>query len=217
MQDRVADTLDEVKPHLRGWLHAATAPLAFIAFLVLLTVVDSAWIRFGIAIFMVSALALFTTSAIYHTGTWTQRRRTILKRLDHANIFILIAGSCTPFALLLLTRQHAVILIITVWSGALLGVLFKVFWLDAPRWLYVPLYLALGWAPILFVGDFLDSGQTAALVLLAAGGLLYSVGAVVYGIRRPDPSPTYFGFHEVFHTLTILAFTAHFIGIALLV
>ena len=213
----VADGLAEIKPMLRGWLHAVTAPLAFFLFLVMLVLADDTRVRLGVAVFMTSALLLFGTSAIYHTGTWSPRRTTLLKRLDHANIFMLIAGSSTPFAILLLSEQHALTLILLMWGGAALGVLFKVFWLDAPRGVHVPLYLLLGWAPVMFAEDFLDSGQHLPLVLLAVGGILYSLGALVYITKWPDPSPAYFGFHEVFHTMTIAAFGAHYVGVSILV
>lgn len=214
--DEIKHSVDEIKPKLRGWLHAATAPLAFFSFLVMLVLTESTRVRVGIAVFMVSALLLFTTSAIYHTGHWSARAGRVWRRLDHANIFVLIAGSTTPFAILLLTDAHVVILLSITWGGALLGVVFKVFWLSSPRWLHVPIYLALGWAPVIFIADFVDDTPVAPLILLATGGLLYSIGALVYGVRRPDPSPTYFGFHEVFHSLTIAAFFVHYIGISLL-
>jgi hemolysin III len=217
VHDHVADGLAEIKPRLRGWLHAATAPLAFFLFLVMLVLADDTRVRAGVAVFMISALLLFGTSAIYHTGTWSPRRLILLKRLDHANIFVLIAGSSTPFAILLLSEQHAITLILLMWGGAALGVLFKIFWLDAPRGVHVPLYLLLGWAPVLYAGDFLDSGQHLPLILLTIGGVLYSVGALVYIAKRPDPSPVFFGFHEVFHTMTIVAFGAHYTGVSLLV
>jgi hemolysin III len=216
VQDRLVDAAQEVKPRLRGWLHAGTAPLAFISLLVVLVIAETPSTRIGVAVFMVSALLLFTTSAVYHTGTWTPRLMQVLKRLDHANIFILIAGSTTAFAILLLPPDNAVILLTIMWGGAAAGVVFKIFWITAPRWLNVPLYLVLGSAPILFTDDFVGAGHHAALMFLAAGGLLYSLGALVYATKRPNPSPAYFGFHEVFHTLTIAAFATHYVGISLL-
>lgn len=216
VQDRVAGAAQEVKPRLRGWLHAGTAPLAFIALLVVLVVAESTRARIGVAVYMISALLLFTTSAIYHTGTWTPRPMQVLKRVDHANIFILIAGSTTPFAILLLPARSAAILLVIMWAGATAGVVFKIFWIDAPRWLNVPLYLVLGCAPCIFMADFISAGRGAALIFLAAGGLLYCLGAVVYATRRPNPSPAYFGFHEVFHALTVAAFILHCVGVCVL-
>ncbi|WP_194839889.1 PAQR family membrane homeostasis protein TrhA [Aeromicrobium yanjiei] len=216
MHDQLVDTVAEIKPRLRGWLHAATAPLAFIALLGMLVVADSTRDRLGVAVYMVSALLLFTCSAVYHTGTWSPRHMRLLKRIDHANIFVLIAGSSTPFALMLLSEQRAAILLATMWGGAALGIAFKIFWVDAPRWSNAPLYLLLGWAPVIFAGDFVDAASPTVLFLLTAGGLLYTAGAVVYGTKRPDPSPAFFGYHEVFHSLTVAAFAAHCLGVGVL-
>ncbi len=213
---RVRETVDEIKPRLRGWLHAATLPLAFFAFLVMMVIADSVVVRFAVAVFMVSAMLLFGVSATYHTGSWSMRMRAFWRRFDHANIFVLIAGSYTPFSVLLLSTSHAVIMLSLVWGGALAGVTFKMFWIGAPRWLYVPLYLLLGWAAVLYFPEFVANASTTVLVLLITGGALYSVGALVYGFRWPNPSPTWFGFHEVFHTFTIAAFIVHYIGVSLL-
>jgi hemolysin III len=213
--EQVRETLDEVKPHLRGWMHAASAPLTLAAGVVLVVLSPTASSRIGSAVFASSALVLFTVSGIYHRGTWSPRVWRFLRRFDHANIFLLIAGSYTPFTLLLLHGTERVVLLGVVWTGAVLGVLFRVFWTDAPRWLYVPIYMALGWAAVFYFGDFVQNASTAVLVLIAAGGLLYTLGGVVYGVRRPNPSPRWFGFHEVFHTLTILAFVTHYVGVSL--
>ena len=216
LPDSLRDAMEDLKPKLRGWLHAAIAPLAFFSFLVLLVLAESVRVRAGAAVFMFSAVLLFGVSAVYHTGRWGDRAKAIWKRFDHANIFILIAGSYTPFALLLLTPAHAAIMLALVWGGALLGVLFRIFWVGAPRWLYVPLYLLLGWAAVIYAGEFLRRSPTDVLVLMIVGGGLYSIGALVYGFKWPNPSPRWFGFHEVFHALTIAAFVVHYIGISLL-
>lgn len=216
VSDRIRDNLEEIKPKLRGWLHAGTAPLAFISFLVMMVIADDTLVRAGVAIFMVSALLLFGCSALYHTRTWSDEARIVWKRIDHANIFLLIAGSYTPFSLLLLNTEQAVIMLSLVWGGALLGVAFRVFWVGAPRWIYVPLYVLLGWAAVLYWGEFADQASTAVLVLMVVGGGLYTLGALVYGFKWPDPFPRWYGFHEVFHTLTIAAFVVHYIGVSLL-
>jgi hemolysin III len=215
LRDHVRDVLDEVKPKLRGWLHAATAPLTLVAGIVLIVLSPTAATRLGSAIFAASALVLFTVSAVYHRGTWSPRTWAFLRRFDHANIFLLIAGSYTPFTLLLLEGRDRNILLTVVWIGAALGILFRIFWADAPRWLYTPIYIGLGWAAVFYFADFVASGGTAVLTLMVAGGLLYTLGGVVYGLKRPNPSPTWFGFHEVFHTLTILAFVTHYVGISI--
>ncbi len=214
--ERLRETVDEIKPKLRGWLHAVTVPLAFFAFIVMLVISDDVLVRAGVAVFMVSSMMLFTVSAVYHRGTWSDRVRGFWKRFDHANIFLLIAGSYTPFSLLLLSPSHAAIMLSLVWGGALLGVGFKIFWINAPRWLYVPLYLVLGWAAVLYFPEFSEQASTPVMVLLISGGVLYTIGAIVYGFKWPDPSPRFFGFHEVFHAFTIAAFIVHYIGVSLL-
>lgn len=213
---RVREVVKVVKPKLRGWLHAGTLPVAFFGFLVMMIISDSALVRAGVAVFMVSSMLLFGVSATYHTGQWSLKTRNFWKRFDHANIFLLIAGSYTPFSMLLLEKKHAIIMLSLVWGGALLGVIFKLFWIGAPRWLYVPLYLMLGWAAVLYFPEFVDNATTAVLVLMVVGGGLYTIGALVYGFKWPNPSPTWFGFHEVFHLLTIAAFVVHYIGVSLL-
>jgi len=213
--EQVRETLDEVKPRLRGWMHAASAPLTLAAGIVLVVLSPTASTRIGSAVFATSALVLFTVSGIYHRGTWSPKVWRFLRRFDHANIFLLIAGSYTPFTLLLLHGADRVVLLSVVWTGAVLGVLFRIFWNDAPRWLYTPIYIALGWAAVFYFGDFVDTASTAVLVLMAVGGGLYTLGGVVYGFKRPDPFPRWFGFHEVFHTLTIAAFVTHYVGVSI--
>ncbi|KRF13859.1 DNA-binding protein [Nocardioides sp. Soil797] len=220
--DRAQDKLAEVKPKLRGWIHAVTAPLALAAGIVLFVLSPTSGTRIGSAVFALSALVLFTVSAIYHRGTWSPRTWAFLRRFDHANIFVLIAGSYTPFAFLFLEGSARTTLLAVVWSAAILGVVFRVFWTDAPRWLYTPMYIALGWTAVFFFPQFMDGADRfsagisiAVLVLVATGGVLYTLGGVVYGFKRPDPAPRWFGFHEVFHTFTILAFVTHYVGVSL--
>ena len=215
LRDHVREVFEEVKPKLRGWLHAATAPLTLAAGVVLIALSPNASTRLGSSVFAASALVLFTVSAVFHRGSWSPRVWMFLRRFDHANIFLLIAGSYTPFTLLLLDGRDQTILLSVVWVGAALGIIFRVFWAGAPRWLYTPIYIALGWAAIFFFGDFVENAGTAVLTLMVVGGLLYTLGGVVYGFRRPNPSPIWFGFHEVFHTLTIAAFVTHYIGVSI--
>ncbi|HSV41567.1 MAG TPA: hemolysin III family protein [Nocardioidaceae bacterium] len=205
----------EVKPKLRGWLHAGTVPAIVAAGAVLIALSPTPAARVGSAVFMASALLLFTVSAVYHRGTWSPRTWAFLRRFDHANIFILIAGSYTPFTLLLLEGTDRVVLLSIAWGGALSGVLFRVFWTEAPRWLYVPIYIALGWAAVFFVGDFAAAAATAVLVLIIVGGGLYTLGGIVYGLKKPNPYPSWFGFHEVFHSFTIAAFVTHYVGVSI--
>jgi hemolysin III len=223
LSERVEEAFAEVKPRLRGWLHLATAPLALAAGVVLVVLSPDATTRVGSGVFAATALVLFTVSAVYHRGTWSPTAHSRLRRFDHSNIFLLIAGSCTPFGLLLLDGNDRWAMLAIVWGGAVSGVVMKVYWLGAPRWLSVPIYMALGWAPVFFFGDFVSGAiarygaatGTAVMVLVAAGGGLYTIGGVVYGTKRPNPWPRWFGFHEVFHTFTILAFVTHYVGVSL--
>ncbi|YAL82717.1 PAQR family membrane homeostasis protein TrhA [Dermacoccaceae bacterium W4C1] len=214
-QDSARELAAFVKPRLRGWLHLGMAPLSLAAAIVLIVLSPTERGRIGAVIFGLSAVLLFTTSAVYHRGTWSPRVAATLKRMDHSNIFLIIAGTYTPFALTLLPDDQARTLLLIVWSGALLGVLFRVFWVGAPRWLYVPVYVALGWVAIFYFGPLLRHGGVAVVTLISVGGLLYTLGAVVYGTKRPNPSPRWFGFHEVFHAFTVLAFAAHYVAASL--
>ena len=217
MDDHLREAVAAVKPHLRGWLHAGTFPLSVAAGVVLVVLSPSTQARVATAVFAVTAALLFGVSAVYHRGRWSPRTHGVLKRLDHANIFLIIAGTYTPFTLLLLDRDDARVLLSLVWGGALAGVAFRVLWVGAPRWLYVPVYIALGWAAAFWFPEFWSAGGPAVLALVITGGVLYSLGALVYGLKRPDPSPRWFGFHEVFHALTIAAFVAHYIGVSITV
>jgi hemolysin III len=207
---------DEVKPRLRGRLHAVIAPLAAIAGAVQVVFAPSAAAKLSSAVFCFGSVLLFTVSASYHTRAWSERTRIRLKRWDHANIFILIACSYTPFAVLMLPGAAARELLVVVWIGALLGAAFQVLWVHAARWLYVPIYVGLGWAAVFWAGDFAAAGKPAVLALVILGGLFYTIGAIVYGLKRPNPAPAWFGFHEIFHAMTIAAFLAHYVGLWLL-
>ena len=204
-----------VKPKLRGWLHAGTFPLALAAGIVLICLAPAGKAKVGAVIFTITAAMLFGTSAVYHRGTWSAKVQVVLKRMDHSNIFLIIAGSYTPFALMLLPMDQARTLLIIVWSGAIGGVLFRVFWVGAPRWLYTPIYVALGWVAIFYFVPMLQVGGPAILTLIAVGGGLYTLGAVVYGTKKPNPFPKWFGFHEVFHAFTVAAFVVHYVAVSL--
>ncbi len=212
---RVVDlSVEPLKPLLRGWLHLVTFPATVIAGLILVALSPAGEARVVTMIFTVCAATLFGISALYHRGTWSPKARAVLKRLDHSSIFLIIAGSYTPYAVLLLPRRPATTLLLIVWIGAILGVLFRVFWVGAPRWLYTPIYLALGWVAVWYLPAFADNGGVVVVSLLIAGGLLYSVGALAYALKRPNPFPRFFGFHEIFHAFTVVAFAAHFAGVA---
>ena len=220
--EQVSETLADIKPKLRGWIHLLSTPLVIAAGVVLICLSPTATTRVGSALYVASALLLFGTSALYHRGTWSPKVWTILNRFDHSNIFVFIAGSYTPFALLLLEGTSRWVMLAVVWTGALLGIGFKVFWPSAPRWMSAPVYIALGWAAIFFIPAFFEGATAlglgigiATFVLIAVGGALYTMGGLVYGFKWPNPSPRVFGFHEIFHGFTVAAFTAHYVGISL--
>ena len=212
----VRETVNAVKPKLRGWLHAGTFPLSVAMGVVLVVLAPTTEAKVSTAVFAVTAAMLFGGSALYHRFNWSPEVAAVLRRLDHANIFLIIAGTYTPFTLMLLDNRDATILLSVVWGGALIGVAFRVLWLKAPRWLYVPVYIALGWAAAFWLPDFFGT-SVAIATLVILGGVLYSAGAIVYATKKPNPSPRWFGFHEVFHSFTIAAFIAHYAGISLAV
>ena len=205
----------EHKPKWLGWIHAGTFPVTIAAGIVLITLAEGALAKWASAVFMLTSMLLFGNSALYHRINWSPKVKRILKRIDHANIFLLIAGTYTPIALLALPLDKGLILLAVVWAGALLGIAFRVFWITAPRWLYVPLYVLLGWAAMMYLVDILNA-NAAAMILVLVGGVMYTLGAVVYGIKKPNPWPGHFGFHEIFHTLTVLAFLCHWTAALLL-
>lgn len=213
--DRSAGSLDPVKPRWRGWIHAATFPVAIAAGVVLIALAHGAIAKWASAVFMLTSMVLFGVSALYHRINWRPEVKRVFRRIDHANIFLLIAGTYTPIALLALPIDKGIILLSIVWAGALMGIGFRVFWLQAPRWLYVPLYVLLGWAAMMYIVDIAHA-NIAALVLVIVGGVLYTLGAVTYGLKRPNPFPGVFGFHEIFHSLTVLAFLCHWSAALLL-
>ncbi|WP_028047370.1 hemolysin III family protein [Cellulomonas sp. URHE0023] len=206
---------DQIKPHLRGWIHLGVTPLVVVASIVLVVLSPTASAKWSCAVFGVTAIMLFGTSALYHRGRWSPRTAAVLRRLDHTNIFLIIAGTYTPLSILLLPATTARVLLIVVWSGALVGLLARVFWLGAPRWVYVPVYVALGWVAVWFFPSFYRSGGPWIVFWIAFGGLAYTLGAVVYGMKRPNPSPRWFGFHEVFHVLTVVGYGSHYIAVSM--
>jgi hemolysin III len=214
LDDAITFPTAEAKPSWRGWIHAGTFPLAIVLGVILIVFADGVPAKVSSSIFVASSLLLFGISALYHRFTWSERARVLLKRFDHSNIFLLIAGSYTPITVLCLPPEKAVILLSLVWGGALLGIGFRIFWVGAPRWLYVPIYVLLGWAAMMFVVDFFQANWIM-MTLIFVGGLCYTGGAVIYGLKRPNPFPGKFGFHEIFHTLTLLAFLCHWTGILL--
>ena len=208
---------DIAKPKLRGWLHAVTFPLSIVAGVLLVSTAPTQAGRVSSAIFAVTAATLFGVSALLHRGAWSPRVEGLLRRMDHANIYLIIAGTYTPFAVLALPPSEGLVMLSIVWVGALAGVAFRVFWVGAPRWLSTTLYVVVGWVAIFFLPGLIEGAGLAAVVLIVIGGVLYSLGAIVYASKKPNPLPGTFGFHEVFHSLTIAAFTAHYIAVWMVV
>lgn len=199
----------ELKPLLRGWIHLVTTPLAFAAALVLLILSPTAPTRWASAVYLLSTLLLFGMSALYHRGRWKTRTHAILRRIDHSNIFLLIAGTYTPISVALLERSDALTVLLIVWIGAFVGIGTSVFWPTAPRWFTTPIYVILGWVALWYLPQLWATGGPAVVWLLIAGGLLYTIGALVYGLKWPDPSPKTFGFHEIFHSFTVAGWITH--------
>ncbi|MEW9551310.1 hemolysin III family protein [Nonomuraea sp. NPDC050783] len=206
-----------VKPRLRGWLHAGTLPVALVAGFVLVALGPTLQARLAAAVYSITSGLLFGISATYHRGSLGPRLAGVLQRVDHANIYLIIAGTYTPFALLALEGAARVAVLCVIWGGAFAGVLFRMFWRGAPRWLSTSLYLLLGWTAIFVMPELLEGAGVAAVVLVAVGGVFYSAGAVVYGLRRPDPSPRWFGFHEVFHAFTVAAYLVQYVAVSIVV
>ncbi|NBE82437.1 PAQR family membrane homeostasis protein TrhA [Micromonospora rubida] len=208
--------VDIGKPRMRGWLHAYAFFVALVCGVVLCSVAATrpGWAPLvSCLIYSLTVCGLFGTSALYHRRVWSERGYQIMRRMDHSMIFVFIAGTYTPFCVLLLDARHATTMLALVWGGALGGVAVKLIWPHAPRWVSAPLYLALGWVAVAMLPQILHSGGVTALVLLAAGGAIYSVGAVFYALRRPNPWPTVFGHHEFFHACTLVAAICHHIAI----
>jgi hemolysin III len=207
-------SLDEVIPRLRGLLHAYAFYVAAVAAVVLFALAPTPAARLASAVYGAGLCALFAASGLYHRWRWSPRWKPLLRRVDHSTIYLFIAASSTPPALLVLDGPLRVVLLVSVWAGAALGIGFALAWIDAPRLLTAGTYLAVGWAGVAALPAVLDRVGIVAGVLLISGGALYTAGALIYAMRRPDPWPRVFGFHEVFHALVIAAAVVHFIAMA---
>jgi hemolysin III len=205
---------EEVIPRLRGLLHAHATWVAAVAAIVLIAIAPTAAARWAALIYGAAMIALFGFSALYHRWHGDPRWKPWLRRLDHSTIFVFIAASYTPIALLVLDGTVGTIVLISVWVGAAAGVALSLAWTTAPRVFVACCYLALGWVAVVAIPELWRQAGPAPFVLFAAGGALYSLGAAVYAAQRPDWWPRTFGFHEVFHTLVIAAALVHFIAIA---
>ncbi len=202
------ETPPEVKPTWRGWIHTGVLPIVIAGGIVLIVLANGVPAKIASAVFFASSLLLFGNSALYHRFNWSPKVKITLKRIDHANIFILIAGSYTPITILALSQDKAVFLMSMIWGTAILGIAFRVFWINAPRWLYTPIYVLMGWGAFVYVVDFMNA-NAPMMILILVGGLLYTLGALVYALKKPNPVPGVFGFHEIFHSFTVLAFMCH--------
>jgi len=194
------------RPRLRGVSHKWAFFFSLVAGLALVIAAPAGEATVAASIYAASVAALFGTSALYHRVTWaSQNARRWMRRLDHSAIFVLIAGTYTPFALLALDGTLATVILVVVWTGALGGIVLKLVWIDAPKPLVAVLYVMLGWVAVAAFPQLLDELGVTSTALVAGGGLLYTVGAVVYAVQRPDPVPSVFGYHEIFHALVIAA------------
>ena len=206
------------KPRLRGVSHQWAFFVSLATGLVLILLAPNGDARLAAGIYSLSVCALFGTSAVYHRVNWRSlSARRWMRRLDHSMIFVLIAGTYTPFAVLALDGKIATAILIVVWSGALAGVVLQLVWVDAPRALSAVVYIAMGWVAVVAFPQMVDKVGITGTALVAAGGLLYTVGALIYATKRPNPAPTVFGYHEVFHALVIAAAALHYAVVALIV
>jgi hemolysin III len=205
-----------VKPKLRGVFHELGFYAAIALGGPLVLTADHGRARIAAIVFASCLAGCFGASALYHRRTWTPRVRSWLARLDHAGVYLLIAGTYTPFGLLVMSRGWAVPVLSIVWSGAVVAILLKLFWVRAPKWLSAAIGLSLGWIGVAAFSQLLKVG-VIGLLLVGAGGLLYSAGAIVYARRRPDPAPSVFGYHELFHVFTLAAAGCQFAAIAFFV
>ncbi len=215
LADTVADLVG--KPRARGWIHLCAAVTATIGGLALVStagIASSPKAILATVVYTVTIVAMFSVSAIYHRKHW---RNPValkwMKRLDHSAIFVFIAGSYTPFALLAMPPRTGTEVLTIVWTGAVAGVVLKMSWPSAPRWVGLPLYLLLGWVAIWFAGSLLTGAGAVVVGLLVLGGVLYNVGAILYGVRWPNPWPHTFGYHEFFHAFTAAAAVSHFLAV----
>jgi hemolysin III len=204
-----------MKPRLRGVSHQYAFFVAMAAGAALVVLARGGQARVAVAVYALSLCAMFGASALYHRIDWPPGPRAWLRRLDHSMIYVLVAGTYTPFALLVLAPALGWTILGVVWGGAVAGVVLSLVWIDAPRWLSAVLYVALGWVAVVVLPQLWNRAGVMAVALLATGGVLYTLGAIVYALRRPDPSPRVFGYHEVFHVLVIAAAAVQFAAVAL--
>jgi hemolysin III len=214
-KDAATEAIASVKPKLRGVSHEWAFFVSLFLGAGLIVAAKTPKATFAVAIYAVSLSALLGTSALYHRVNWTRPSvRRWMRRLDHSMIFFLIAGTYTPFALLVLDGSLADAILVVVWAGAIAGAIVEMVWIEHPKWVAALIYMSLGWVAAIAFPALWDEMGIAGTLLVAAGGLLYTAGAVVYATQRPNPNPRVFGYHEVFHLLVIAAAAAHFAAVA---
>jgi hemolysin III len=205
------------KPRLRGVSHQYAFFVSLACGAALVAAASGGKTRLVATIYALAVSALLGTSALYHRVTWRPSARRWMRRLDHSMIFVLIAGTYTPVAVIALTGALAKAVLIAVWAGAAAGIAFKLIWIDAPKWLFAAVYIALGWVSVAVFGELPGAIGWLGVAGLAAGGLLYTAGAIIYASERPNPWPKVFGYHEVFHALVLAAAALHYAVIAFVV
>ncbi len=203
------------RPALRGAFHLAAAIAAIAGAVLLVLLANSARAYVGGAVFAASLILLYTVSAAYHRITWTPRLRSIVRRLDHSMIFVLIAGTYTPFCLLALNTAWGISMLSVVWGIAGAGIILKIAWPRAPKWLSVAFYITIGWLALVATPQLASWFTAGPLALLLLGGVLYTMGGVIYALRKPNPCPRVFGYHEVFHLLVVAGSVLHYSLVAI--
>jgi hemolysin III len=211
-----AETAAAAKPRLRGWLHTAMAPVVLAAGIVLVAHATTTTARLTSVVYTACGLILFTTSATFHRGHWSTTATSRLRRADHGNIYLLIAGTYTPIVALGLVGFARSALLWEIWIAGSLGVAGQWLWSGAPRALYTILYVVIGWSLAPAFGELIHHAGVTVFTLLLSGGVIYTAGAVIYGLKRPNPAPGWFGFHELFHSCTIAAWTCQYLAISIL-
>ncbi len=216
VKESASESLKAIKPKFRGVSHEWAFFLSLGLGIALLVLADTPTEYVAVGIYAVSLCALFGTSALYHRVNWkTEKARRLMRRLDHSMIFLLIAGTVTPFALLTMPSTFGTAILIAVWSAAVVGVVVELLWISSPKWVSAVMYVAVGWIAAVAFPELVGTAGAWAGLLIAIGGILYTIGAVVYATGRPNPSPTHFGYHEVFHLFVIGAAALHFAAVAL--
>ena len=206
------NTAGLAKPKLRGIIHLVMSPISLVAGLVMISAASELRGRITLGIFTLTAVTLVTCSALYHRVKWSDKYRGLWRRIDHANIPILIAGTYTPFAVFLLDSSQRNILLGAVWTGAILTAFLRIVWLKAPRLLYVAAYILLGWAALVYIPTFYRNGGVLVFTLIVVGGLCYTAGGIIYALKKPNFNVNWFGFHELFHAFTAAAFIFHLLA-----